>query len=321
MNVRDLLKNPSIAGTAGFVLGLIIGLFVLGWWLWPVEWTDAGPVDLRPDAREDYLRMAIDSFAVNGNNALARARWEALGETAEDTLAAIEANPGSQNPTAIETFKTAVGAAAPVGPQEEAGGGPPWLLILACFVTALLAVGLLVMYLSRQTGGGEITPAMQAAEFTREMERTDYAALGEEPPLTQFVTTYMLGDDLFDDSFSIDSPAGEFLGECGVGISETIGAADPKRVTAFEVWLFDKNDIQTVTKVIMSPHAFRDAGLRERLSAKGEPVMASVDAPVMLETKTLRMTARIADMGTGGPPLPEDSHFERLTLELAIWQK
>jgi hypothetical protein len=44
-------------------------------------------------------------------------------------------------------------------------------------------------------------------------------------------------------------------GECGVGISETIGVGDPKKVTAFEVWLFDKNDIQTVTKVLMSAHA------------------------------------------------------------------
>ena len=63
---------------------------------------------------------------------------------------------------------------------------------------------------------------------------------------------------MFDDSFSVDSPSGEFLGECGVGISETIGVGDPNKVSAFEVWLFDKNDIQKVTKVLMSAHAFLD---------------------------------------------------------------
>jgi hypothetical protein len=44
------------------------------------------------------------------------------------------------------------------------------------------------------------------------------------------------GDDLYDDSFSVDSPSGDFLGECGVGISETIGVGDPKSL-GLEVWL------------------------------------------------------------------------------------
>ena len=87
--------------------------------------------------------------------------------------------------------------------------------------------------------------------------------------MAQFMASYKLGDDLFDDSFSIDFPAGEFLGECGVGISETIGVGDPKKVTAFEVWLFDKNDIQTVTKVLMSAHAFLDEATRLRLACQG----------------------------------------------------
>ena len=74
-------------------------------------------------------------------------------------------------------------------------------------------------------------------------------------PEKVFVSIYC---KVFDDSFSIDSPAGEFLGECGVGISETIGVGEPKKVTAFEVWLFDKNDIQTVTTVLMCKNAFED---------------------------------------------------------------
>lgn len=321
--LRNMLKNPTIAGVGGLVLGFIIGLFIFGWWLTPLEWTDAAPADLRPDARVTYLRMAIDSYASTTDAATAQTRWEDLGDAAATTLAEIELNPAPQNPANIVAFKAAVGATTPAGetPTATEGSGSNWILYLACFVTAGLIIALLAMYLFRKSGSGEITPAMQAAEATRDLERTDYVSLGEEPPLTQFVTTFMLGDDLFDDSFSIDSPAGEFLGECGVGISETIGVGDPKRVTAFEVWLFDKNDIQTVTKVIMSPHAFKDAAIRDRLAAKGEPVMAQFDVPAELETQTLRLTARIADMGTGGAPLPDDSFFERLTLELAIWQK
>ena len=117
--------------------------------------------------------------------------------------------------------------------------------------------------------------------------------------MVQFMASYKAGDDLFDDSFSIDSPSGEFLGECGVGISETIGVGVPKKVTAFEVWLFDKNDIQTVTKVLMSAHAFNDPAIRQKLEAKGEPFQANSGGQTILETATLRLVARVVDMAYG----------------------
>ena len=140
-------------------------------------------------------------------------------------------------------------------------------------------------------------------------------------PVAQFMTTYVLGDDLYDDSFSIDAPDGSFLGECGMGISETIGVGDPKKVMAFEVWLFDKNDIRTVTKVLMSEHAFRDEALKSRLAAKGEPVLVQAGDVVSMETASLVVTARVVDMAYGGGALPPNSFFERLTIELAAFTK
>ena len=141
------------------------------------------------------------------------------------------------------------------------------------------------------------------------------------PPVAQFMTTYVLGDDLYDDSFSVDAPDGSFLGECGMGISETIGVGDPKKVMAFEVWLFDKNDIRTVTKVLMSDHAFRDEALKSRLAAKGEPVLVQAGDVVSMETASLVVTARVVDMAYGGGALPPNSFFERLTIELAAFTK
>jgi hypothetical protein len=106
-----------------------------------------------------------------------------------------------------------------------------------------------------------------------------------------------------------------------VGISETVGVGEPKRVTAFEIWLFDKNDIQTVTKVIMSEHAHDDDKLRMRLESKGELVLAEPGKQILLETATLQLEARIIDMAYGEGAAPDLSFFERLTLELAIWPK
>jgi hypothetical protein len=47
---------------------------------------------------------------------------------------------------------------------------------------------------------------------------------------------------------ALTQQAGEFMGEYGVGVSEAIGVGEPKKVTALEIWLFDKNDIKTATK-------------------------------------------------------------------------
>jgi hypothetical protein len=135
------------------------------------------------------------------------------------------------------------------------------------------------------------------------------------------MTTYLHGDDLYDDSFSIETPSGEFLGETGVGISETLGTSDSKNVTAFEVWLFDKNDIRTVTKVVMSDHAFNDDAVRARLAPKGEAVKAEPGMRVQLETASLRLQGRVVDLSYMGGPVPPNGVFDRITIELAAWKK
>jgi hypothetical protein len=164
--------------------------------------------------------------------------------------------------------------------------------------------------------------AAQGAKISATIEKTDFVKVGTEPPIVQFMTTYLHGDDLYDDSFSIETPAGEFLGETGVGISETLsGAGEAKKVTAFEVWLFDKNDIRTVTKVVMSDHAFNDDAIRAKLAAKGEAVLAKPGDKITLETATLRIQARLVDLAYGSGPVPPNSFYERITIELAAWKR
>ncbi len=333
--IREQLKKPLVALITGGVIGLIIGWFIIGWGLWPVTWTDASPKELHPGYQEMYLRAAIQAYGANRDDiSTAKANWDSLGEEGPAILGRVQGAPGTLDPALIEAFGGAVGttpvvpAEGTAAPTEAAEKGSsskllPFLGIL-CFVMLLLG-GAIALYFYLQNrkfaGTGEKTAAQQALDAARQAEWTDYSAAGEEAPMTQFMSSYRLGDDLFDESFSIDSPAGEFLGECGVGISETIGVGDPKKVTAVEVWIFDKNDIQTVTKVVMSAHAFNDEGIRQRLQAKGEPVKADTGAQTVLETATLRLVARVVDMSYGEGALPEQSFFEGLVLELAVWQK
>ncbi len=324
-----LLKKLPILPIALFIVGLALGL-VIGWWVAPVEFVDATPAYLRADLQEDYLRMAIDSFLVNQNPGQAVDRWKNLGAGAQQAYLNIQANPGSANPAVVKAYGDLVASVlAQEGAQPPADTGS----VSSLGRTALLAVGVILllgvfaaagMYLFRlfgKRGSGEVTAMMQSSEISRNTTKTNFEALGLAPPITQTMTAYVLGDDLYDESFSIDTQAGEYLGEYGVGVAEVIGVGDSKKVTALEVWLFDNNDHKTATKVLMTQHAFSDLGIRSRLEPKGELTLVEPQAQVLLETATLQLLATIVDLEYGKGPQPENSYFERITLELAVWPR
>jgi hypothetical protein len=330
MKILESLKKPVVAAIVGLVLGIALGL-TWAWLLQPVQYTDVPPEQWGDFYREQYLRMAIDSYRVNTDNGLALQRYQALGDMGPSVLQTIRDNPGSMDGNAIEAF-TGVVQAGGVVPTQESGdtssGSTPAITNIAVVGGIIIVVALVgfvvfkfLIPLFRRTSMEHPTAAMRARDITSQTEMTDYEAMGEEPPIAQFMTTYVLGDDLFDDSFSIESPAGEFMGECGVGISETIGVGEPKKVQAFEVWLFDKNDIQTVTKVLMSAHAFNDVATVQRLEAKGEPFLVERNKQIVLETAALQLVATISDMEYGHSAMPDGSYFERLTLEIAVWPR
>jgi hypothetical protein len=330
MKIFEFLKKPLVAAFLAGVFGLFIGL-IWAWVVQPVVWKDVPPAQLGTTYQEQYLRMAIDSYRVSPDNTLAVQRYKALGSAGSAILGTIKNNPGNQDASAILKFSdvvqqgTATSTPIPAGGTTPAKSGTLTIIIIFGAVIAFAVIGFVIFRylipLFRNTGSSSPTAATRARDITSQTELTDYAARGEEPPISQFVTTYVLGDDLFDDSFSIDSPSGEFLGECGIGISETIGVGEPKKVQAFEVWLFDKNDIQTVTKVLMSTHAFNDAATYQRLQAKGEPFMMERGKQVVLETAALQLVATVSDTEYGQGALPEESYFDRLTLEIAVWPK
>jgi hypothetical protein len=91
--IREQVSRPLVAAALGFVLGLIIGLPILGWGLFPVTYIDASAEHLREDLQREWLKMTIDSYSVNQNGQLALARWEELGPDRLDVLEAVIADP------------------------------------------------------------------------------------------------------------------------------------------------------------------------------------------------------------------------------------
>ncbi|HSF80581.1 MAG TPA: hypothetical protein VLA49_05085 [Anaerolineales bacterium] len=337
--MREQFKKPLVMGAAGVLVGLFLGV-IYGWVIDPVQWTNAAVTHLRPDLQEEYLRMAIDSYAQNPDAPLAIKRFDNLGENGKDLLESIVANPGVQNVEIIQAFGATVqaqilletGKGAPEG-EGEAEAAPAsrsilsWLLPVMCVITLAVAGGVFYMFygkdllarLREQSPTGEQAP--EASGTKQQYEWTDFTAMGEEPPLFQFLSSYQIGDDRFEHQFDIESPSGEFLGSCGIGILESLGVGEPKKVTAFEVWLFEAKSAQTDTKVLMSAHAFLNEGIRKKLEGKGELVLAEQGSELIMETNSLRMIGRVVDMTYAPNALASDGVFDHLILEKSVWQK
>lgn len=321
--MNDLLNfyndhKMQVAVVSGLLVGLALGLLV-GWVLWPTGFINSTPAMLRSDFRDEYLLWVAQDFAVDEELDVAQARlgvefWR--DGTSVDALRDLAERLGGEDGARLTELAGALEAApVPTRPSTLERARPVFTICGILLVTAALA-GLIYFGLRRLLSprGG----VSERAIASRRMEPVMWAE-EEQPPIAQFVTTYALGDDYYDPSFSIETEIGDFVGECGVGISETIGLGDPKKVTALEVWLFDKNDIRTVTKVLLSDYAFRDESLRARLAAKGDLVKAEAGREVVLETATLVLRARVLEMEYGEGPLPPQSFVQRMSLELGVW--
>jgi hypothetical protein len=335
--IKELAQRKWVIVGAAAVAGLLIGV-LYAWVINPVQWVNGTPENLREDYQTDYLSAAIDSYSVNRNVDLAVARYQSLGAAGPAILAGIQADPGEVNPAAVADFVATIdlykvpASATPTSGTARPTTSAAKYLLPVCGVTLVLGLLLVGVVLIRGRSSRRTAHPSPEADLEAPPE---HEAAGEgpvvppaarmpgldRPPLATFRTTYTLGDDIYDDSFSIESANGDFLGECGVGIGDLIGVGDPKKVSAFEVWLFDKNDIQTVTKVLMSRYAFQDEAARNRMAAKGDPILSEPGAVVVLETASLQVEARIVDLSYGGGALPAESFFERMTIELRAASK
>ncbi|MGD8966063.1 MAG: hypothetical protein PVI07_01020 [Anaerolineae bacterium] len=321
-------RKVLVAAIGAAVVGLLLGL-AIGWWWWPVEWTNATPAYLRSDFQEGYILLVAQDYFETEDLEKARERlgvdfWEE-GELAA-ALEQVEQAQDGQQALAVRKLASDLGTTAVPEGEAEGVGAKLRPVVLVCGIGLLVVAfvgGSLYLYsrlIERREAAAEAGFRPRPA-VTEEMAPLEQVTWEGQPPNAQFVTTYVLGDDHYDPSFSIELESGEFMGECGVGISETIGAAAPDRVTALEAWLFDKNDIRTVTKVLMSRYAFNDEALRTKLAPKGEPILLKEGEDVILETKMLRLRVHVVEVLYGEGGLPSDSFFERLTVELAAWVK
>jgi hypothetical protein len=328
----DFVRNkPGLSLLITFIIGLAIGLVVLGWGVFPVTWENASPGALSQQYQDYYVRAVADAYSFDHNTQKVQ---EALGG-----WSGVEATCGyagratdpaeAQRLNAAAAAVNGTGCAAVTADQptaagdmaEEGSGGSMWPMLFLALLLIILIAAIIFVYNRRKALMDEGSGSVQA------MPDVDPVAAGDggaaTTPIASVDTTYVRGDDRFEYSFPIESENHDFLGDCGIAIAESLGAGTPKDVTAFEVWLFDKNDVRTRTKILMSEHAYHDEGLKAKLATKGtEQILAQTGETIVLETVSLILNAIVTDIQYGdSADLPPESYFERLSIKFHVWRK
>jgi hypothetical protein len=248
-----------------------------------------------------------------------------VGQQASLVASQFSQEGATDKAQSVSTFASTLGGAADAPPPASVASPAPSVpqaqipvvgrvgnLLRLCGVLFLVLVFVLLLLFLRRRRRGKRPVVRKTAE-------AEWTGAGP-PPLLQKTSNYNLGMDNFDQSFAIETEDDEWLGECGVGISESLGDGTPRRVTAFEVWLFDKPNTRTVTKVLMSDFANGNEALRNKLSARGDPVLAAPGGTFTLETPALTVEAQVVEMEYGDGS-PEFSYFNNLKVSLTAHRR
>jgi predicted flap endonuclease-1-like 5' DNA nuclease len=157
-------------GFFGLLAGVFIGLVLLGWWLWPVQWVNGSYEILSPALQDDFLRAAIDSYSLRPDGELATQRYEGLGENGPYVLGQISTNPGDLSPDEINGFAGAVGAtdaienppaepAAPMTPALPRGRTITQPLIAGvCVILLLILLALFILFIVSRRNKKKVAP-------------------------------------------------------------------------------------------------------------------------------------------------------------------
>jgi len=338
--------KPALARVIMISIGIAIGMIVT-YTFAPTKFrNNAVPAQLGDVYRDQWVKNAAGNYAnyvndLGGQSAEDIARSEIRDNmtnaaiTTDDIDRLISENQPNQLLVGnLDQIKSLVNNDASNKQRDEYGDPgflsaiwPFFLYIIVVILAVLIAVGQVMfdpfIKLKNLILRPDVDPALLAERERRKAasEAAKDKSTFDTPPVVQFMSTYLGGDNFYDDSFAIEMEDNTFLGECGAGIAETIGVGDPKKVTAIEAWIFDKNDIQTITHLLMTEHAYNDEALRAKLAARGEPVLAKPGATTILETQTLRAEVQVKSVEYGDGALPSNSFFDRLIVEIAVWQK
>lgn len=116
--VREGTQAWAIRTAIAAAVGLLMA-FAIGWWIWPVQYTNTAPDVLRQDYRDDYVVMVATAYEVEQDLQQARNRLKLLdpeepaAPVVELAERLIEAGGGAEDITYLARLAWVLGTLPP----------------------------------------------------------------------------------------------------------------------------------------------------------------------------------------------------------------
>jgi hypothetical protein len=135
----------------------------------------------------------------------------------------------------------------------------------------------------------------------------------------EFLAAYHMGEPDYDEAFDIHDSGGQYVGQCGLGLTTPVGRANDQ-AAALQVWLWDTSDPDTKVQVLMSEGAYRDTGLRDQLAGEHAATPVRAHTEFQLETYNLLLSGVIENVEYADQE-PANGIFAELVVRLRAYKK
>lgn len=326
-------REVQVGALVGLVVGLLIGWFLLGWWLVPVRWVNAPPSELHPDWQKHYVAMVVDSYIVTKDLEAAQNRLQDFDDqrlaelfrevtaefrnrgATEEVRAARELarrlKIGVSATVAPEGTATATGAAGPTTTQPTSRWGSTLsravlALGIVVLVLAVLAVSVLgfLRYTRTRIAGYATERGKQPPHTIGTVDVGRTATLRYEGQGAKYKHDYQIYDD------------GQIIGGCGLEALQTL--AKDGAVAVCSVWLYETAfpERSADTCALVSQAVYENEALLRVVQQDretGDVLLAEPGARIQLHHTHLALEVEVVDVVYSDP---DQQFFAELTVAL-----
>lgn len=280
-------RDVRIGALVGLVVGVLIGWFLLGWWLVPVRWINARPSELHPEWQKHYVAMVVDSYLVTRDPQAAAQRLSDFSDAQKarllsEVLAEFEARGGARQAQAARELAKALGITltavkpeqvtsvpsppvvtvsppAAVGGTEEGASRSPLLrrAAIACGIV------LVVLFLVAAAVMGFLRAVRpRIASYVAEPVQQPPRLIGTVNVGQTVTARYEGQGPQFEQSFQVYEGT-DIVGECGLRALPVL--AKDGEVAVCAVWLYETAfpERSPDTCALVSEAVYEDEGLRQ----------------------------------------------------------
>ncbi len=138
-----------------------------------------------------------------------------------------------------------------------------------------------------------------------------------------FQAVYDHGNEQFEESFDLSTSEG-FLGDCGATVAERLNVASPAPVVALLVWVFDREDLNSANKLLLSPLAFYgNKAMRDKLTSQyGQQALVEVrEGTFEIRTTALRTEIEVRNLQLAELENIPGGYFQHVELTFRVYYR